>query len=68
MVTNMRPILFARMNEETVALVKSVSGSRGENLSTFVRRAVLRELARLSYLTPEVKKALEVPTKEVITP
>jgi len=61
-------IVFARMDEETVALVKNVSDSRGENLSTFVRRAVLRELARLSYLTKEKKKALEMTAKEVITP
>ena len=59
-------IVFARMGEETIALVKSVSDSRGENLSTFVRRAVLRELARLSYLTPEEKKALEMPTVEEV--
>ena len=63
----MKPIVFARIDEDTVALVKNVSDSRGENLSTFVRRAVLRELARLSYLTPEEKKALEVTTKEVNT-
>ena len=62
-----KPIVFARMDEETIALVKSVSNSRGENISTFVRRAVLRELARLSYLSEGVKKALEVTNKEVRT-
>ena len=54
------------MGEATVALAKKVSDSRGENLSTFVRRAVLRELARLSYLTPEEKKALEMPIEEEV--
>ncbi len=59
-------IVFTQMNEEIVSLVKNVSDSRGENLSTFVRRAVLRELARLSYLTQEEKKALEMPTEEEV--
>lgn len=53
------------MDEETVALVKNVSESRGENLSTFIRRSVLRELARLDYLTSKEMKALEMSVEKV---
>lgn len=60
-----KPIVFARMDEETVALVKNVSESRGENLSTFIRRSVLRELARLDYLTSKEMKALEMSVEKV---
>ena len=46
------------MSSEEVKLVKQVAKDRGEDLSDFVRRAVKTELARLSYLSPEEKKAL----------
>ena len=62
------------MSSEEVKLVKQVAKDRGEDLSDFVRRAVMMvssrfslycvrravktELARLSYLSPEEKKAL----------
>lgn len=51
------------MDEETIALIKRVSKARGEHLSTFVRRAIRRELARLSYLSAWEKKALEIDQK-----
>ncbi len=53
-----KSIIFARMDEKEVQLIKKVAKARGEDLSDFVRRAVKRELARLSYLTDEEKKAL----------
>ncbi len=53
-----RYIVFARMQKENVELVKKVCRARGEDLSDFVRRAVKRELGRLSYLSQEEKKAL----------
>ena len=46
------------MDEKEIQLIKKVARARGEDLSDFVRRAVKRELARLSYLTDEEKKAL----------
>jgi hypothetical protein len=46
------------MSNEEVELVKHVAKARGEDLSDFVRRAVKMELARLSFLGPEEKKAL----------
>ena len=53
-----KPVVFARMPKEALFLVKHVSAARGETVSSFVRRAVLKELANLSYLDPETKKAL----------
>ncbi|MEM3550824.1 MAG: hypothetical protein QXV01_07015 [Candidatus Bathyarchaeia archaeon] len=46
------------MEENEIQLIKKVAKARGEDLSDFVRRAVKRELARLSYLSDEEKKAL----------
>lgn len=56
----MSNIIFARMPKEEVDLIKKVAKARGEDLSDFVRRAVKSELARLSYLTEEEKKALGI--------
>lgn len=56
--------IFARMKEGDVELVKSICEARGENLSNFVRRAVRKELARLSYLSEDEKKALGLATKQ----
>lgn len=49
-----------RMAEEDVNLLKKVSDARGEDISDFIRRSILTELARLSYFTVEKKKALGV--------
>lgn len=51
-------IIFARMPKQEVELIRKIAKARGEDLSDFVRRAVKRELARLSYLSEEEKKAL----------
>jgi len=51
-------IVSVRMSEEDKALLKKVAKARGEDPSDFVRRAVKMELARLSFLGPEEKKAL----------
>jgi uncharacterized protein (DUF1778 family) len=50
--------IFAKVEEEEARLIKRVAKARGEDLSDFVRRAVRKELARLSYLSDEEKKAL----------
>jgi len=52
------PTVFARMPIEDVELLKEVSKARGEDLSDFVRRAVYKELASLSFLPEAQKKAL----------
>jgi len=54
-------LISARVTLELHDLVATVSLARGENISSFLRRAILRELGRLSYLTEDVKKALDVP-------
>lgn len=54
-------LISARVTLELHDLVAEVSLARGENISSFLRRAILRELGRLSYLTEDVKKALDVP-------
>jgi len=46
------------MQPRDVRLLKEVCRARGEDVSDFVRRAIKMELARLSFLTPEEKKAL----------
>lgn len=51
-------VVFARMPEQQVQLIKKVAKARGEDLSDFVRRAVKMELARLSFLSAGEKKAL----------
>ena len=53
-----------RLRPKDLQLLKTICEARGENTSTFLRRGMRRELARLSYLTPEEKKALEITTKE----
>ena len=47
-----------RMQPQDIRLLKEVCKARGEDVSDFVRRAIKMELARLSFLTPEEKKAL----------
>ena len=46
------------MPRESIELLKTVCKARGEDMSSFVRRAVYKELADLSFLSSERKKAL----------
>ena len=55
----MSNVIFAKMDQDHVKLLRSVTRARGENVSTFVRRAVLCELARLSYLNEDEKIGLD---------
>jgi hypothetical protein len=52
--------ILVRLDEKTYQLLKKVTEARGESMGVFIRRAILRELARLSFLSEEEKKALEV--------
>jgi len=47
-----------RISEDTYLLLKSVAKFRGEDISDFVRRAIFKELASLSFLPESQKKAL----------
>ncbi len=57
-------IVSVRFPTSDVLLLKEVARNRGQDVSNFVRLSVRKELARLSYLTKEEKKALGI--KEVI--
>jgi len=58
--TMTNPIIFARMPKQHVELIKKVTKARGEDLSDFVRRAIYKELANLSFLSEYQKKALGI--------
>ena len=49
-----------RVTEDLESLVRSVAIARGEDMSDFIRRAIKVELAKLSFLSPEEKKALGI--------
>ena len=51
-------MIGVRMPSEYIVLLKKVCKARGEDLSDFVRRAIYKELASLSFLPKEQKKAL----------
>jgi hypothetical protein len=52
-------VRFASQDRE---LLNKVCKARGEDLSDFVRRSVKKELASLSFLPDEDKKALGIKT------
>lgn len=51
-------IIGAQFDSRTAALLREVCADRGEGISSFIRRAVRKELASLSYLTEREKKSL----------
>jgi hypothetical protein len=53
-------IISVRFDERIEKFLKDFASSRGETLSTVIRRLVLRELAEYSYLSKSEKKALGV--------
>jgi len=61
----MSNIVFARMHQRDIDLLKKVCQLRGESISDFVRRATRIELARLSFLSEEEKKALGFKVNEI---
>jgi len=56
-------IVGAKFREKDKDLLVKVCRDRREDISDFVRRAVMGELARLSYLPESEKKALGVLVK-----
>lgn len=52
--------IVVRFEASIKELARKVAKARGEDLSDFVRRAVKMELARLSFLSEDEKKALGV--------
>jgi len=53
-------VTTVRIPRDAYELVLRVTQSRAETVSGFIRRAVLKELASLSYLPKSTKKALGV--------
>ena len=49
-----------RIPQEDKSLLEKVCKARGEDISDFVRRSIRKELASLSFLSAEEKKALGV--------
>jgi len=54
------PVIGVRISKEDRDLLDTVCKARGEDLSDFVRRSIRKELATLSYLSDDEKKALGV--------
>lgn len=58
--SNLNLIIGVRISEADRKLLDKVCKARGEDLSDFVRRAIRKELAFLSFLPEEQKKALGI--------
>jgi len=56
----------ARVEPELKELIEKVAKERGMNVSDFIRFLVKRELARLSFLPDETKKAFGLLTEEAV--
>jgi len=54
-----------RFAESDFKLLQEISASRGQSMSDFIRLAVKKEYARLSYLSDAEKKALGAEEKEM---
>jgi len=57
-------VIGVRIAKNTRELLDKVCRARGEDISDFVRRSVRKELAALSFLPDEDKKALGLKTNE----
>lgn len=53
-------IVCARVSKGDRKLLDKICQARGEDLSDFVRRAIRREFAALSFLSEDEKKALGI--------
>lgn len=53
-------VIGVRVEQKLRDLIQKVCEARGEDISDFVRRAIRRELASLSFFDDETKKALGV--------
>lgn len=53
-------IIAVRFQTSDAELLKKISNSRGQAVSDFIRLSVRKELARLSFLSAEDKKALGI--------
>jgi len=58
--SNLDKVVGVRVTSNLYNLLVKISNNRGEDVSDFIRRAILKELANLSFLPSEQKKALGV--------
>ena len=61
--SNLNKVVGVRVTDKLYKLLDGICNDRGEDVSDFVRRAILKELASLSFLPHNQKKALGI--KEV---
>lgn len=59
-------IIGVRLTSEDKTLLEKVVKMRGEDVSSFVRRAIRKELGSLSFLSNEEKKALGMKSESPI--
>jgi hypothetical protein len=57
--------VFARLSIPEAQLLKQISESRGEAVSTFIRRSVRAEFGRLGFLTSYENQALGLTTENL---
>jgi hypothetical protein len=55
-----------RLDPKVNRLIRSVASARGQDVSNFVRALIKAELARLSYLSPDEKKALGIRSEPIV--
>jgi hypothetical protein len=58
--SNLTKVVGVRVTEDLYSKLETISEDRGEDISDFVRRSILKELASLSFLSPDQKKALGI--------
>lgn len=61
---NLNKVVGIRVTEDFYSKLRTVSNARGEDVSDFIRRSILTELASLNYLSKEQKKALGLERKK----
>jgi len=60
----LKTTVTVRMKQKDRELLEKVCKARGKDLSNFIRRAIRKELASLSFYSEETEKALGLQTKE----
>lgn len=60
---NLEKVVGVRVTNKLYELIAKVCENRGEDVSDFIRRSILKELAELSFLPTEQKKALGIAVK-----
>lgn len=59
-------IVSVALDRKEVQKIKQIARRRGENQSSFIRRCILQEMAKLGYLSDQELKALGIDQEKVI--